>query len=549
MKASLENRVFAGINGGTLGNAWLDIGPLGISCDVPIPTHKSTGPEDGRSQPRQMHAGLIWNRSSNAMCIATRDGAIRNVNPAWVQILGWEESELIGQSWWVLVHPEDSATTIQAIQRMQVGDSVEGLKNRCRCKNGAYRWCSWQLVIEPSTGDLIALGRDLTEEKQQAQQLLHAQKVESMERLVGGIAHKFNNLLSVINGYSELVLERLPDPSLSHDQLAAVHRAGEEAALLTSQFLAFCGKASCRPKTIDLNRTLGAMATKLRHVLGDRILLNMVTTPLDTTIEVDPDHLEHILFNLVKNSRDAMPAGGRLTLETNQMTLCHASAPTLPPIAPGDYVCLRVSDTGHGMTDYVRQKIFEPFFTTKGIGNGNGLGLSVSQGMIKQCGGQIDVESKIGSGTSFTIWFPVAQKNKHSIAQGSNGPRQPSSRTVLLVEVEVEVRTIARMALEKAGFIVLEASNGESALRIVEECGEAIHLLVSEVTMPQLNGLQLAEALRKQCPKVPVLFISGYASDVVLSNMMRDTSCEFLPKPFSSWQLSEKVLAMLNSVV
>jgi nitrogen-specific signal transduction histidine kinase len=383
--------------------------------------------------------------------------------------------------------------------------------------------------------------QDITERKQLEEQFIQAQKMEAIGRLAGGVAHDFNNLLTVINGYCDLLLlSDLPVGDPRRESVSTIRDAGERAAGLTQQLLAFSRKAMIEPKVIDLNELVSESSKLLRRLIGEDIVLAVITAPTPTPVKVDPGQFEQVLMNLVVNARDAMPRGGRLTIETSARVLGEGDA--------NRFVRLSVSDTGSGMTEEVKGKIFEPFFTTKEVGKGTGLGLAVVHGVINQGGGEISIESSVGAGTTFHILLPLVSPTQVAPVPETVATDTRGTETVLLVEDEKTVRRIARLALETKGYTVLEAEHGAAALQLIQLHPGEIHLLLSDVIMPEMGGRQLLEEVRRCRPGLRALFMSGYTDDAVLRHGVIHGTDAFLQKPFTPLVLAKKVREVLDAV-
>lgn len=391
--------------------------------------------------------------------------------------------------------------------------------------------------------------RDISPRKQLEAQLRQSQKMEAFGQLAGGVAHDFNNLLTIISGYSELVLKNLRADDPSRGFISEVHRAGERAASLTRQLLAFSRQQVLEPKVLDLNAVVADTEKMLRRLIGEDIHLHTVLAPRLDRVNVDPGQIEQVVLNLAVNARDAMPEGGKLTIETANTEVDEIYAQTNKDLKPGRYVMLTVSDTGCGMSDEVKARIFEPFFTTKGPGKGTGLGLATVFGVIKQSGGHIKVYSEPGHGTSFKIYLPVVNEKIPS-SRSLHGTRitPTGDETILLVEDEDAVRLLSRRALEGLGYTILEASNGREALAICQQHACTIHLLLSDVVMPEIGGRKLAEQLTVLRPDMKVLYLSGYTSDAVVRHGVLHAEVAFLQKPFTVSSLANKVREVLDQV-
>jgi two-component system, cell cycle sensor histidine kinase and response regulator CckA len=373
--------------------------------------------------------------------------------------------------------------------------------------------------------------------------------MEAVGRLAGGIAHDFNNLLMVISGYCEFLLERIgPDPAL-RGPAQEIANAANRATSLTKQLLAFSRKQMLAPKVLDLNAVVTENLKMLNRLIGEDIDLLMVPGSELGAVKADPGQIEQVIMNLAVNARDAMPRGGRLTIETSNATLDEDYARLHTPVAPGEYVMLAISDTGVGMDVETQNHVFEPFFTTKGH-KGTGLGLSTVYGIIKQSGGYIWVYSESGKGTSFKIYLPRVSATGETIhvQPPETAPVEQGHETILVVEDEVNLRRLARQYLEKQGYTVLEAVDGSAAINISSSYPGPIHLLLTDVIMPGMNGKELAERLTALRPETRVLYMSGYTENVIGHNGTLDNGVTLLPKPFTLPALKAKVREMLRWV-
>jgi len=392
------------------------------------------------------------------------------------------------------------------------------------------------------------IARDVTERKHLEDQLRQSQKLEGIGQLAGGVAHDFNNLLTAINGYTGLALQRLDEGNSVRPYLEEVKKAGDRAATLTRQLLAFGRKQILQPIPLDLNSIVSDINKMLRRLIGEDINLNAKLAADLKRVKADPGQIEQVLVNLVVNARDAMPKGGKLTIETTNAELDREYASTHVGANPGDYVVLAVSDTGTGMTEQVRRQIFEPFFTTKEKGKGTGLGLSTVYGIVKQTGGNIWVYSEPNHGTTFKVYLPaLASSSTSSEPKTAESPIPRGSETVLLVEDEEVVRGLARQILEDAGYYVLVAQQGEEAVRLCNEHAKEIHLLLTDVVMPGAGGKVVADRLSALRPGIKVLFMSGYTDEAIVHHGVLDSNVEFIQKPFTPLALSKKVREVLDS--
>lgn len=389
---------------------------------------------------------------------------------------------------------------------------------------------------------------DVTERKQLEQQLRQAQKMDALGRVSGGIAHDFNNLLTIISGYAQMLVDNLKPGDPTRRDLEPIIEAADRAAGLTRQLLTFSRRQIVQPKLLEINRQVSRMNRMLRRVLGEDIELVTSLKSESRHIRSDPGQLEQVILNLAINSRDAMPHGGKLTIETAEIELGNGALDELRKLPPGRYIVLAVSDTGVGMDAETMNHLFEPFFTTKGKGKGTGLGLATVYGIVKQNKGEIVVDSEPGAGTTVRIYFPVAEDDGKIRVE--TAPRRTAARrgteTLLLVEDEEEVRRLTREMLTRQGYTVIEAGSGPEAVRIWRDRKDSIDMLLTDIVMPRMSGRELADKLKESRPELKVLFMSGYTDDVVARHGVTGGAAAFIGKPFTSEALSRKVRSVLD---
>ena len=440
-------------------------------------------------------------------------------------------------------------------------DQVIGILHIQSLKPNAYT--ELDLRLAERVGNEIAgaiANAQLFAERKQAEegkavlqeQLRQSQKMESIGQLAGGVAHDFNNILTVIHGYSELVINSLGPTDPIRDDVKEIKTAAERASALTRQLLAFSRKQMLQPKVIDLNALVTNMVKMLRRMIGEGIQLNTLLANDLASLKADPGQIEQVILNLVVNAKDAMPNGGTLTVETANVELDQDYADLHLNAVPGPYVMLSVSDTGVGMTPEVRERVLEPFFTTKEKGKGTGLGLSTVYGIVKQSGGNIWIYSEPGQGSTFKVYLPRVEEEDDSMLQSSvvANKSQQGSETILLVEDEKMVRSLALTILKRQGYNVLEAENGDKALRIVQEQNaNSIHLMLTDVVMPGMNGQELSERLKPQCPGMKVIFMSGYTDEAIVEKHgLSAPGIHYLQKPFPPDTLVKRVRSVLDGL-
>ena len=478
-------------------------------------------------------------------------GEVTSLNPAFEEMTGFQPAEWVGRPFEAFVHPDDVPLALDLFGRVLQGEPRPTIQFRILTRAGTYRVAEFSATAQLRDGRLtgiLGIGRDVTERLGLEQQLRQAQKMEAVGRLAGGIAHDFNNILTAITGHADLLLEDLGHHDPRRADVDEIRRSAERAAGLTRQLLAFSRQQVLQPKVVDLNALVLDMDKLLRRLIGEDVELATVLDPTLGRVTADPGQLEQVIVNLAVNARDAMPQGGKLTLETRNIDLDSSYTLEHSLVKPGPYVQLTVSDSGIGMDEETQAHAFEPFFTTKPRGQGTGLGLAMVYGTVKQSGGFIWVYSEPGRGATFKIYLPRVDAPVESAAPPAPVERPPrGSETVLLAEDEPAVRAIARQALERQGYTVLAAPSGADALALAAQHGATIHLLLTDVVMPGMSGRDLADRLTAQRPGIRVLYISGYTDNAIVRHGMLEPGLAYLQKPFRPDALVRKVREVLDA--
>jgi len=482
---------------------------------------------------------------------ANLEGKFLDVNPALVSMLGYQSAEQVlalDPRSDVFLDPEEQARVMTECKR---AGRLDNFEIKWKRKDGTFITVrlSGRAVAsgdEPE-GLLEVIAEDVTEKRVLEDQFRQAQKMEAVGRLAGGVAHDFNNLLLVISGYTEVLLEHLDPNNMLHHKAEAIQQAADRATTLTRQLLAFSRKQLLELKVVDLNTIVSDMERLLSPLIGENIELTTRLAPGVGHTRADAGQIEQVIMNLVVNAKDAMPNGGKIIIQTANVHLDDSYRREHTYINPGPYVMLSVSDTGCGMDKETLSRIFEPFFTTKEKGKGTGLGLSTVYGIVKQSGGYVFAQSELGQGTTFRIYLPRVEE----AAQPTDTVKPCSSvmhgtETVLLVEDEESVRQLVKETLESRGYKVIEAENGEEALKISTTYTEPIHLLITDVVMPGISGRELAKQLSETHPQTRVLFLSGYTEDAIVHQGGFEPGTAFLQKPFTLQSLSRKVREVLR---
>ena len=497
----------------------------------------------------------IWQASSDMLCVANLDGYFVSLNPAWTTMLGWTDDEMRARPFLDFVHPDDVEATVAAAGGLARGEAQITFENRYRHRDGHYLWLSWNAV--PRDGLIYASVRDVTAIKDQAEALAQAeealrqsQKMEAVGQLTGGLAHDFNNLLAGISGSLELMQTRMSQGRLGDIDryMTVAQEAAKRAAALTHRLLAFSRRQTLDPKPTNVNRLVNDMEELVRRTVGPAIHLEVVGLAGLWPALIDPGQLENALLNLCINARDAMPEGGRITIETANRWIDEAGG-RRHDLVPGQYLSVCVTDTGTGMAPDLIEKVFEPFFTTKPTGEGTGLGLSMVYGFAKQSGGQVRIYSEVGEGTTVCLYLPrhYGEADENEIARRLEEVEQAGQgETVLIVDDEPSVRMLVTEVLEDLGYTAIEAADSVAGLKVLQS-DVRIGLLVTDVGLPGgMNGRQMADAGRERRPDLKVLFITGYAENAVLGNGYLRPGMQVLTKPFVLETLATRIKDLIT---
>lgn len=496
---------------------------------------------------------LLTEHATDLIALHDETGQFIYASPAARTILQREPEELLERALWHLVHPEDLAQVRAALERLLTGAETPGVIFRAFRADGRVVWleASGQRIAGATAGDrarFITVTRDITDRRRLEDQLLRSQKLEGIGRLAGGIAHDFNNLLTAILGHAEMVATGLSPDAPGRADLDEVRKAAERAAGLTRQLLAFARRQMITPRAVHLGELVRAMEPMLRRLLGEHLELVITLAPDLWFVHADPTQLEQVVLNLAVNARDAMPGGGRLAITARNASSTAAPEPPVRDAPPGDYVELIVTDTGVGMSPEAMRHIFEPFYTTKEVGQGTGLGLATSYGIVKQSGGYIGVASALHRGSTFTVMLPRAAGAPHGDDTPPVAPDPGGGETILLVEDDDRLRALTARVLTAVGYTVLQAADGLQALDVVAGHPETIDLLLTDIVMPRMGGLQLADRLRALRPGIRVLFVSGYSSEWADGGHTLGDD-ELLQKPWTTDELCRRLRARLDAPV
>jgi two-component system, cell cycle sensor histidine kinase and response regulator CckA len=495
----------------------------------------------------------LMEAASQAVLATDQTGMLVVANHRAEEMFGYTREELLGARIEMLLPESKRATHVRDRDGYFANPHARpmgiGLDLAARRKDGSEFPVEVSLSYVDTDEGLfaVALVSDISQRKLLEEQLLHAQKMEAVGRLAGGVAHDFNNMLTVISGYNRMILDELSTMDPLRGYAEEILKAADRAGALTNQLLAFSRRQIMRPRVINVNAVMSQSQKMLQRLIGEDVELKVALPSEVGNIRADPGHVAQAIVNLAVNARDAMPLGGRLTIETANVTLDENYAKTHMGVKPGEFVMIAVSDTGYGMDGETRRRVFEPFFTTKEKGKGTGLGLATVYGMVKQTGGDIWVYSEPGQGTTFKLYFPRVSEPVTDPGEGEDGQAvQAAGETVLVVEDEEAVRELTARILRQLGYTILVAGGGKEALEMCAAHKNPIALLVTDVVMPNMSGRQLADKLREERPETRVLYLSGYTENTVVHHGVLDEGVDFLQKPFSREGLAKKIREVLG---
>jgi PAS domain S-box-containing protein len=507
----------------------------------------------------QQRYDLILNSAGEGIFGLDLNGRVSFVNPTAARLTGYDSRELIGRNIHEMLHHTKADGTPHPQEECPIYAALK--KGETRIKDNDLFWrkdgSSFPVdyaatPIGPGDGSssvgAVVVFRDVTERLSLQNQFLQAQKMEAIGNLAGGIAHDFNNLLAAIMGYAEIIMMDFPANQPYHPYLQEIVKVANRGASLTRQLLAFSRKQIMQPRVFNLNEVVAEMDAMLRRLIGEDIDLVTILSPELEGVQADPAQIEQVIMNLAVNARDAMPTGGKLTIETANVHLDEAYAQAHHAVVPGLYVMLAMSDSGSGMDAETKSRIFEPFFTTKELGKGTGLGLATVYGIVKQSGGNIWIYSEVGQGTTFKIYLPRVAGDVEPIkSEALPALHLPGSETILVVEDNDNLREVICKTLGKQGYVVLEAANGKDALQIFDNRTWPIDLLLVDVVLPQMSGAEVVKRLQEFDPNLKVLYMSGYTNNAIVHHGVLDTDVAFLQKPFKGTALLLKIRDVLDS--
>lgn len=499
-----------------------------------------------RVEARTQERDQVWNLSRDLLFVAGGDARYAAVNPAWHALLGFTAADLVGAPIFSLIHKDDLAAMQARINASARGEPFGEFDCRVRARDGGFHWISWTTTVSDDT--IYGAGRDITQRRLLEDQLRQSQKMEAVGQLTGGLAHDFNNMLTGMLGGIDMVRRRLRD-GRAHDVdrfLDAALQSGQRAAALTHRLLAFSRRQSLDSRPVDVATLIRSMEDLLRRTLGEQIYLELdMAADLGPAV-ADANQLESAILNLAINARDAMPAGGRLTIAARNVALTKADVADSDSAHPGAYVEISVADTGVGMAPDVLSKVFDPFFTTKPLGQGTGLGLSMIYGFVQQSSGHVRIMSREGEGSAIHLFLP---RHTGDAAPGGELDRLEapagSGQTILVIEDDEAVRLLVMQVLEELGYEGVETADGREAVPILNS-GRRFDLVITDVGLPGLNGRQLAEIARETRPDLPILFMTGYAEQAIDQARFLDAGMEIITKPFAVDALGERIARILR---
>lgn len=487
----------------------------------------------------------FFSLSLDMLAVVTPEGKLKRLNPAFCEALGYAMSDLVDRPFADFVHPADAKRTHDAYQRILEGQPIPDFENRYARQDGTYRVFSWRATVDPVTGDVYAVARDITDHRATETQLRHAQKMEAIGQLAGGIAHDFNNLMQAVLANVEIAMTSGEAPNDVLDHLREIETAGMRAAELTKQLLVFGSRQKLDRAPVDLNLLLHGLMKMLRRLLPENIVIDLKTAEQLPAVNADRTQLEQIVTNLCVNARDAMETGGTLTVETSDLVIDESESEKYPGTQPGHFVCLCVTDNGVGMSAEVRERIYEPFFTTKAHRSGTGVGLSTLYGIVQQHGGTVHVESEVDRGSTFRVYLPADHRlatAPQKVEVAAKSPR--GNETILIAEDEQVVLKPILQLLQTAGYRTLATTNGREAIELLSKHRDEVDFVVLDVVMPEIGGPEAWERMREMRPDLGVIFMSGYADEQY--RMRLPPGAELLDKPFSIDELLRRIRARLD---
>jgi len=530
-------------------NVYQEGGGKVIQCNVRDITERT------EAEKARLRVAAVIEYSEDAIVTKTVNGIVVGWNSGAERLYGYTVEEMIGQSIAMLFPPDQYQEYLRNMEKVRKREAVEPFDTIRRRKDGTLVHVSVEITpIEARDGEVVGATKashDIGRLKKLEAQFIEAQKMEVIGHLASGVAHDFNNILAVIMGYSELLESALPPGSLPRVYAEEIKQASERAAGLTHQLLVFSRNEMVQPVVLDLNAVVKDLEVILRRLIDENIELTIALGEHVGHIKADAGYLGQVAMNLVVNARDAMPNGGKLSIATSNVVLNETDAGRLKGAVAGEYVMLRIGDTGSGMTDEVKSHLYEAFFTTKPKGKGTGLGLVTCQTIMRQFRGHIDVVSEVGKGTVFHLYFPLVEEAPGVVTRrGESGSWPRGTETLLVVEDEPVLRHMAAGILEAQGYTVLRASNGQDGLHVARQHqGPPICLVITDVIMPRMGGKVMAEWLKASYPDIKVLFTSGYTDDTIARHGVLERGVAFVPKPYSTGTLLRKVREMLDEKV